>query len=183
MAEDKHFVAHPEGGVTTEAALAEAEKAKTEGAAGEEVKAEESAATSTETSGTDTEKKDDESTDDSEKTEDEDSEKETESKESTDAEKAEDPGQECLRHRKVDPMRSQGVNITTPDLDGRLSIGILQYHLGPLNTEQSSTWELFSKASGLKGSPAIQSDAIRMTDWAINNGLGPHWTCWKIEHL
>ena len=47
MAEDKHFVAHPEGGVTTEAALAEAEKAKTEGAAGEEVKAEESAATST----------------------------------------------------------------------------------------------------------------------------------------
>ena len=32
-------------------------------------------------------------------------EKETESEESTDAEKAEGPGQECLRHRKVDPMR------------------------------------------------------------------------------
>jgi hypothetical protein len=84
---------------------------------------------------------------------------------------------------KLIQCESQGVNITRPDSDGRLSIGILQYHLGPLNTEQSSTWESFSKASGLKGSPAIPADAIRMTDWAISNGLGPHWTCWRIERL
>jgi hypothetical protein len=84
---------------------------------------------------------------------------------------------------KLISCESQGVNITRPDSDGRLSIGILQYHLGPLNTEQSSTWELFSRASGLKGSPAVPADAIRMTDWAISHGLGPHWTCWHIEKL
>jgi hypothetical protein len=48
---------------------------------------------------------------------------------------------------------------------------------------QSSTWALLSKASGLKGSPAIPSDAIRMTDWAINHGLLDHSTYARLTGL
>jgi len=73
---------------------------------------------------------------------------------------------------------SQGVNISRPDSNGRTSDGILQFNRGPLNTLQSSTWAIFSKASGITGDPRIPGDAIRMADWAIQHGLGPHWTCW-----
>jgi hypothetical protein len=59
---------------------------------------------------------------------------------------------------------------------------ILQFHRGPLNTMQSSTWESFSEASGITGSPLIPADAIRMTDWATNHGLLSHWTCAHILH-
>jgi hypothetical protein len=48
---------------------------------------------------------------------------------------------------------------------------------------QSSTWQAFSKASGITGSPLIPADAIRMTDWAIDHGLLGHWSCAHILHL
>jgi hypothetical protein len=78
---------------------------------------------------------------------------------------------------------SQGVNISRPDSDGIFSDGILQFHRGPLDTMQSSTWQAFSKASGITGSPLIPADAIRMTDWAIDHGLLGHWSCAHILHL
>lgn len=78
---------------------------------------------------------------------------------------------------------SQGVNISRPDSDKIYSDGILQFHRGPLDTLASSTWESFSRASGITGSPIFPADAIRMTDWAISHGLGPHWTCWHLTHL
>jgi hypothetical protein len=84
---------------------------------------------------------------------------------------------------KLIQCESQGANVARPDSDGRLGIGILQFHLGPQNTMQSSTWQLFSEASGITGSPWIPADAIRLTDWAIGHGLGPHWTCWHLTHL
>lgn len=83
---------------------------------------------------------------------------------------------------KLIQCESQGINITKPDSDGRYSFGILQFHAGPTNTMQSSTWELFSKASGITGSPMIPEDAIRLTDWAINHGLINHWSCYGILH-
>lgn len=84
---------------------------------------------------------------------------------------------------KLIQCESQGVNISRPDSDGIYSDGILQFHRGPLDTMQSSTWQSFSRASGITGSPLIPADAIKQADWAISHGLGPHWTCWKIMHL
>jgi hypothetical protein len=84
---------------------------------------------------------------------------------------------------KLIQCESQGVNVSRPDSDGIGSDGILQFHRGPLNTLASSTWESFSKASGITGSPIFPADAIKLTDWAISHGLGPHWTCWHLTHL
>lgn len=78
---------------------------------------------------------------------------------------------------------SSGKNISSPDSGDIYSDGILRYHRGPKNTMQSSTWQLFSEASGIQGSPIVPADAIRMTDWAISNGLISHWTCARILHL
>jgi len=78
---------------------------------------------------------------------------------------------------------SRGMNISGPDSDGIVSDGILQFHRGPTDTLASSTWEDFSQASGITGSPNDPADAIRMTDWAISHGLGPHWTCWRLQKL
>ena len=84
---------------------------------------------------------------------------------------------------KLIQCESQGVNISRPDSDGIISDGILQFHRGPLNTMQSSTWEFFSRASGITGSPIIPADAIRMADWSIDHGLLDHWTCAQILKL
>lgn len=84
---------------------------------------------------------------------------------------------------KLIQCESSGENVSRPDSDGIYSDGILQYHRGPKNTMQSSTWQLFSEASGIQGSPIVPADAIRMTDWAISNGLISHWTCARILHL
>lgn len=67
---------------------------------------------------------------------------------------------------KLIQCESQGVNISRPDSDGIYSDGILQFHRGPLDTMQSSTWEDFSKSSGIVGSPIVPADAIKMADWA-----------------
>lgn len=78
---------------------------------------------------------------------------------------------------------SGGQNVSLPDSDGITSDGILQFHRGPDDTMSGSTWEDFSKASGLTGSPRNPTDAIRMADWAISHDLGPRWTCWRNEGL
>ena len=84
---------------------------------------------------------------------------------------------------KLIQCESSGVNISRPDSDGLFSDGILQFHRGPKDTMQSSTWQFFSEASGIAGSPLIPSDAIQMADWAISHGLIGHWTCAHILHL
>jgi hypothetical protein len=78
---------------------------------------------------------------------------------------------------------SGGRNISEPDTDGITSDGILQYHRGPADTMSNGTWEDFSRASGIGGSPNDPAEAIRMTDWAISHGLGPRWTCWRQQGL
>jgi len=78
---------------------------------------------------------------------------------------------------------SGGQNVSLPDSDGIISDGILQFHRGPNDTMSGSTWEDFSKASGITGSPRNPTDAIRMADWAISHDLGPRWTCWRNEGL
>jgi hypothetical protein len=76
---------------------------------------------------------------------------------------------------------SSGANVSVTDSDGLTSDGILQFHRGPGDTMVDGTWEDFSSASGIVGSPRKPADAIRMTDWALSHGLGPHWTCWRRE--
>lgn len=84
---------------------------------------------------------------------------------------------------KLIQCESRGRNVSRPDDDGIMSDGILQFHRGPTDTLARGTWEDFSQASGIKGSPKDPADAIRMTDWAISHGLGPHWTCWRLQKL
>jgi hypothetical protein len=84
---------------------------------------------------------------------------------------------------KLIQCESGGMNISERDSDGIISDGILQFHRGPTDTLTSSTWEDFSRASGITGSPRDPADAIRMADWAISHGLGPHWTCWRLQRL
>jgi len=85
--------------------------------------------------------------------------------------------------QKLIQCESSGQNVSRPDSDGIISDGILQFHRGPLNTMHSSTWEYFSRASGITGSPLVPADAIRMTDWAIEHGLAHHWTCARLLKL
>ena len=84
---------------------------------------------------------------------------------------------------KLIDCESAGLNVSGPDSDGLISDGILQFHRGPEDTLTRSTWEDFSKASGIAGSPMNPADAIRMADWAVSHGYGPRWTCWRIQNL
>ena len=72
---------------------------------------------------------------------------------------------------KLIRCESQGKNVKILDTNGYYSYGILQF--------QSSTWNGWSKASGIKGSPMVREDAMRMADWAIDRGLLYHWSCAK----
>ena len=80
---------------------------------------------------------------------------------------------------KLIQCESRGRNVSEREPDGLISDGILQFHRGPRDTLADGTWEDFSRASGMNGSPRDPTDAIRMTDWAISHGLGPHWACWR----
>lgn len=84
---------------------------------------------------------------------------------------------------KLIQCESRGMNISRPDTDGIMSDGILQFHRGPTDTMAGGTWEDFSRMSGIAGSPKNPADAIRMTDWAISQGLGNHWSCWRLQKL
>ena len=65
---------------------------------------------------------------------------------------------------------SGGRNVKIVDSNGYYSYGILQI--------QSSTWNWWSEMAGIKGNPMIPQDAIKVANWAVANGYGPHWTCW-----
>lgn len=78
---------------------------------------------------------------------------------------------------------SAGINISRLDSNGRLSDGTLQYNRGEGNSIEKGTWGAFSRESGIKGSPLIPEDAIRMTDWAIDHGKIGHWSCAHILGL
>ena len=84
---------------------------------------------------------------------------------------------------KLIQCESRGMNVSRPDDDGITSDGILQFHRGPADTLAGGTWEDFSRASGITGSPKNPTDAIRMTDWAISHGYGSHWGCWRLQKL
>jgi hypothetical protein len=84
---------------------------------------------------------------------------------------------------KLIQCESRGMNISRPDDDGIMSDGILQFHRGPADSMAGGTWEDFSRASGITGSPRNPADAIRMTDWAIAHGFGPRWACWRLQNL
>ena len=93
------------------------------------------------------------------------------------------PVQNNAAIEKLIQCESSGVNLSRPDNDGIYSDGILQFHRGRLRTMQRSTWEFFSKASGITGSPIMPADAVRMADWAISRGLIGHWTCAHLTGL
>lgn len=77
---------------------------------------------------------------------------------------------------------SGGVNITKPDSDGVLSDGILQFHRGKGDNIDTGTWGEWSRKSGIKGSPLIPEDAIKMADWALDHGLARHWSCAHVKN-
>lgn len=67
---------------------------------------------------------------------------------------------------------SQFTAIKRIDSNGYYSYGILQY--------QSSTWNGWSKESGIRGDAMNPPDAIRMFEWAYERGLLHHWSCARI---
>lgn len=67
---------------------------------------------------------------------------------------------------------SEGVSVKRVDSNGYYSYGILQY--------QSSTWNEWSKSSGITGDPMNPNDAIKMYYWAASHGFLNHWACAKI---
>jgi hypothetical protein len=68
------------------------------------------------------------------------------------------------------PCESMGRTINRIDSNGKMSYGILQFQ----------DWNEWEVASGLGGSPDNRADAIRMAEWAIQNGMINHWTCAQI---
>ena len=73
--------------------------------------------------------------------------------------------------QKLIDCESSGRSVRIVDSNGYYSYGILQY--------QKATWDYFSKQSGIVGDPMVPNDAIEMTRWAVKNGHGEHWTCWR----
>jgi hypothetical protein len=68
------------------------------------------------------------------------------------------------------PCESMGRNINRIDSNGKMSYGILQFQ----------DWGEWEAVSGLTGDPDHREDAIRMAEWAIENGMINHWTCAEI---
>jgi len=68
------------------------------------------------------------------------------------------------------PCESMGRPVNRPDTNGKMSYGILQFQ----------DWDEWQKVSGITGDPDNTADAIRMAEWAIQNGMINHWTCASI---
>jgi hypothetical protein len=68
------------------------------------------------------------------------------------------------------PCESMGRTINRVDTNGKMSYGILQFQ----------DWSEWEAVSGLRGDPDNREDAIRMGEWAIENGMINHWTCAQI---
>jgi hypothetical protein len=65
------------------------------------------------------------------------------------------------------PCESMGATIDRVDTNGKMSYGILQFQ----------DWDEWERASGITGDPDNRADAIRMAEWAIQNGMINRWTC------
>ena len=68
------------------------------------------------------------------------------------------------------PCESMGKPINRIDSNGKMSFGILQFQ----------DWDEWERVSGITGDPDNRADAIRMAEWAIQNGMINHWTCATI---
>jgi hypothetical protein len=68
------------------------------------------------------------------------------------------------------PCESMGKPINRIDTNGKMSYGILQFQ----------DWDEWERVSGITGDPDNRADAIRMAEWAIQNGMINHWTCATI---
>lgn len=68
------------------------------------------------------------------------------------------------------PCESMGKPINRIDTNGKMSYGILQFQ----------DWDEWERVSGITGDPDNRADAIRMAEWAIENGMINHWTCATI---
>ncbi|HUJ32107.1 MAG TPA: hypothetical protein VLY23_12555 [Candidatus Acidoferrum sp.] len=68
------------------------------------------------------------------------------------------------------PCESMGKAVDRIDSNGKMSYGILQFQ----------DWDEWQRVSGISGDPDNTADAIRMAEWAIENGMINHWTCASI---
>jgi hypothetical protein len=68
------------------------------------------------------------------------------------------------------PCESMGKTVNRIDSNGKMSYGILQFQ----------DWDQWEAGSGLRGDPDNREDAIRMAEWAVENGMVNHWTCAQI---
>jgi hypothetical protein len=68
------------------------------------------------------------------------------------------------------PCESMGKTVNRIDSNGKMSYGILQFQ----------DWDEWEAVSGLRGDPDNREDAIRMAEWAVENGMVNHWTCAQI---
>lgn len=73
--------------------------------------------------------------------------------------------------QKLIDCESGGKSVRIIDSNGYYSYGILQF--------QKSTWDDFSEQSGIVGDPMVPNDAITMARWAVRNGYGTRWSCWR----
>lgn len=71
------------------------------------------------------------------------------------------------------PCESMGKTINRVDSNGKMSYGILQFQ----------DWDEWEAVSGLRGNPDNREDAIRMAEWAVENGMVNHWTCAQILRM
>lgn len=62
-------------------------------------------------------------------------------------------------------------NVTIIDTNGKFSRGIGQF--------QDETWQLFSKQSGIIGTSTDPVATVKMMNWAFQNNLQTHWTCYR----
>lgn len=67
---------------------------------------------------------------------------------------------------------SSGRNIEIIDTNGKWSRGIAQF--------QDATWSWMSAGAGVVGSSTEPAKARQVLLWALENGHGSHWTCYKL---
>jgi hypothetical protein len=70
---------------------------------------------------------------------------------------------------------SRNKSVQEIDSNQKWSRGILQF--------QDSTWQDFSKESGIIGDPMDKIDVVGMALWGVEHGLIERWSCSKLEGL
>ena len=66
---------------------------------------------------------------------------------------------------------SSGRNVEIIDTNGKWSRGIAQF--------QDATWAWMSVGAGIQGSSTEPEKARAVLIWALQNGYGMHWTCYR----